>query len=281
MKEIKGNVDFKFKSLSEKSVDGLDKIIIEGYGSVNTKDRDGDVVIQYGIDMANFKKNPIILYQHDRHQPAGKVVKAEINEKGLYVQAEVYKEVNPQAYYAVKSGVVSMFSIGFKGLDGEYNEDTDTFYFTKSELLEISLVSIPANQDAKFAVVETPCGDGFCLANKSYTPEKVNNKQEQDNNKGEEVTEELLKELIATQKEMLTLMVGKEEKSEEPKEEVKEEIVEEVKEEKPEEVKEIKQEEPEEAIKNLEITEANFEEMLAIKEDLESKLNTFLKEQLQ
>jgi HK97 family phage prohead protease len=269
MQEVRGNVDFKFKSLSEKSVDGLDKIIIEGYGSVNTKDRDGDVVIQYGIDMTNFKKNPIILYQHDRHQPAGKVVKAEIKDKGLYVQAEVYKDVNPQAYYAVKSGVVSMFSIGFRGLDGEYNEETDTFYFTKSELLEISLVSIPANQDAKFEVVETPCGDGFCLANKSYKSEKVVNKQK-DNNKGEEVTEELLKELIATQKEMLTLMAAKEEKPEEPKEEVKEEVVEEVKEEKFEEV-----------IKNIEIIEANFEKMLAAKEDLESKLNTFLKEQLQ
>jgi HK97 family phage prohead protease len=274
MQEVKGSVDFKFKALSEKSDNGLDRIIIEGYGSVNTKDRDGDVVIQYGIDMTNFNKNPIILYQHDRHQPAGKVIKAEINDKGLYVQAEVYKDVNPQAYYAVKSGVVSMFSIGFRGLDGEYNEETDTFYFTKSELLEISLVSIPANQDAKFEVVETPCGDGFCLANKNYqhTGEDLKHKEE----KGVSVNEELLKELVATQKEILAIMSKKEEKIEEAKEET--EKVEAKQEDKVEETKEIWDAD---VIKNIEITEANFEEMLAFKEDLANKLNTFLKEQLQ
>jgi HK97 family phage prohead protease len=272
MQEVRGSLDFKFKSLEEKSDAGLERVIIEGYGSVNNKDRDGDVVIQYGIDMATFNKNPIILYQHDRHQPAGKVVKAEITDKGLYVKAEVYKEVNPQAYYAVKSGVVSMFSIGFIGKDGEYNAETDTFYFTKSELLEISLVSIPANRDAKFEVVESPCGDGFCLANKSYQPTE----QEKQKNKGEKVNEELLKELVATQKEILAIMSKKEEKTEEAKKET--DKVEAKQEDKVEEIKEIWDDD---VIKSIEITEANFDQMLKAKEELESKLDTFLKEQLQ
>jgi HK97 family phage prohead protease len=273
MKEVKGYLDFKFKSLSEKSDDGLDKIIVEGYGSTSTKDRDGDVVVPFGIDMGNFHKNPILLYQHDRHQPAGKVVKSEINDKGLYIQAEVYKEVNPQAYYAVKSGVVSTFSIGFRGLDGDYHEETDTFYFTKSELLEISLVSIPANPDAKFEVLQSPCGDGFCLANKNYQPTEEELKHKE---KGATVSEELLKELVATQKEILAIMSKKEEKTEEAKKET--EKVEAKQEEKVEETKELW---PADVIKNIEITEANFNQMLKVKEDLESKLNTFLKEQLQ
>jgi HK97 family phage prohead protease len=273
MQEVKGYLDFKFKSLSVKSDNGLDKIIVEGYGSTSTKDRDDEVVVSAGIDMTNFNKNPILLYQHAKHHPAGKVVKSEINDKGLYVKAEVYKDVNPQAYYAVKSGVVSMFSIGFRGLDGKYNEATDTFYFTKSELLEISLVSIPANPDAKFEVVETPCGDGFCLANKSYQPTEEDLKHKE---KGVSVNEELLKELVATQKEILAIMSKKEEKAEEAEKETEE--VEAKQEDKVEETKEIWDAD---VIKNIEITEANFEEMLAFKEDLANKLNTFLKEQLQ
>ena len=270
-----GNLEFKFKTLNEKSSDGLESVIIEGYASVNTKDRDGDVVIQYGIDMANFEKNPIILYQHDRGQPAGKVLASEITDKGLYVKAEVIKEVNPQAYYAVKSGVVTMFSIGFRGLDGEYNEETDTFYFTKTELLEISLVSIPANQDAKFEVVETPCGNGFCLANKGYKPEDKQKSEKQINQvQGDEVSEELIKSLLQTNEAILAHLKELSEKKEEAKEEKKEASeVEEKKEEKAEvEVKEEK--------KELEVTEENFNELLSYHKELGDKLNKFVAENI-
>jgi hypothetical protein len=140
-------------------------------------------------------------------------------------------------------------------------------------LLEISLVSIPANPDAKFEVLQSPCGDGFCLANKNYQPTEEDLKHKE---KGAAVNEELLKELVATQKEILALMPKKEEKPKEAKKEP--EKVEAKQEEKVEETKEIC---ADDVIKNIEITEDNFDQMLKVKEELESKLNTFLKEQLQ
>ena len=267
----KGYLDFTFKSDVTKNADGLEVVVIEGYASVDTKDRDGDVVVPKGIDTTNFEKNPIILYQHNRNSPAGKAVNFKIDDKGLYVKCEVYKDVNPQAYYAVKSGVVTMFSIGFRGLDGKYDEANDTFYFTKTELFEISLVSIPANQDAKFELVKTPCGDGFCLAGKHLKefPDipKANKEEEQSYTKGSDMTEELLKELVAINKELLSAISQLNKEPEVAKEDnvVPEDTAKEV--ETPFEIKEV--------------TEENFDTLLKLKEELESKLNKFVEENLQ
>jgi len=265
----KNFVNVKLKALTGEADD--EKIIVEGFANYNSKDRDNDVVIPYGIDLTNFNKNPIILWQHRRDEPAGKVIKAEIRNDGLYVQAEVYKSVNPQAYAAVKAGVVSMFSIGFRGIEGEYNEETDTFYFLKVELLEISLVSIPANQDSKFNLVENPCEDGFCLlGKKGYKPESNKIKSSKVDNKEKEMTEEivkLLQELVATTKELAkkTEVEEAEEASEEPAEVVEDEP---------------KEKGLTDLIAELEVTEKEFDELMKAHEELSSKLNKFALENI-
>lgn len=164
------NVSFDITDTTKQN-DGV--IIIEGYAN-RTKDndgntivdRDGDVVVHFGLD--NYLKNPIILYQHDHNKPAGKALDIATTDKGLYIKAEVHRDVNPEAYNAVKSQVVKTFSIGFRGKSGMYDPEMDIYYYMETELLEVSIVSVPANQDSTFDIVDTPCGNGFCLADKHY-----------------------------------------------------------------------------------------------------------------
>ena len=56
---------------------------------------------------------------------------------------------------AVKHGILKTFSVGFRLKDIEYAEEQDAYLLTKVELTEISIVSIPCNTDATFAVMKS------------------------------------------------------------------------------------------------------------------------------
>lgn len=121
-------------------------------GSSEVVDRDGDIVKLDGIDYTNFKSNPVVLWAHDASSlPIGKVVgvKRDMTSKKEYFDIEFgetpfAKEVES----LVVSGMIKATSIGFMIKDWDYNEKLDAFEFTETELLEISLCTIPANQEA-------------------------------------------------------------------------------------------------------------------------------------
>jgi len=163
--KVKGFLGCETKTLSAND----EYVEIEGYANYLSKDRDGDIVIPSGIDLSHYEKNPIVLYQHNQKEPCGKVVNIELRPDGLYVKARIYKALHEKAYNAVKLGVLKTFSIGFMGLDGEYDDETDTFFFKKTELFEISVVSVPSNRESVFEVLQSPCGDGFCLAQRNFS----------------------------------------------------------------------------------------------------------------
>jgi len=146
-------------------------ILIEGYANKFLDDngniivdRSMEAVLPSGYDIENFLKNPILLYQHFRDEPIGKVINIDIKPEGLYIQAEVHREMNQKAYYGVKNNILKTFSIGFRVKDAEMLENGVVIY-TELELLEVSIVSIPDQQDAIFSVLtEKPCENGgVCL----------------------------------------------------------------------------------------------------------------------
>ena len=152
----------------DKDDDGV--IYIEGWGNraysdegTELKDRDGDVVLPSAYKLDNFKANPVILYQHNRDSVIGKAIDVQILPQGLHIKAAIYRDLDQKAFTAIKSGVVSTFSIGFQATDGFYKEDSDTFYFSAVELLEVSAVTIPAQPQSTFSTVESPCGNGQCM----------------------------------------------------------------------------------------------------------------------
>jgi len=121
--------------------------------STATPDRMGDIIEQSGWVLDNYKKNPVILWQHRSSEPIGRANNIQVTERGLEVQIEFMPEdVNPTAARIekmVKEGFLNAVSVGFDPI--EYTErDTDSwsYHFTKQELLEISIVTVPANAEA-------------------------------------------------------------------------------------------------------------------------------------
>lgn len=119
------------------------------------KDRDGEIVLQEGLDITNYMKNPVILFGHDYWSlPIGKATKVEKNaETGQTIIEGVFasEEANPiaqQVRRLYEAGILVAVSIGFIAKEWEGN------VVTESELLELSFVPVPANPDALDTVKE-------------------------------------------------------------------------------------------------------------------------------
>ena len=136
------------------TVDGkIDSVTIEGYASTNDVDRHGDIVPTsvWEAGMKNYLKNPVILAYHDHSEPAGRMVEHRIDEKGLWVKARISAAAE-DVFNLVKDGVLTAFSIGFRIVDAEYNSAAELFVVKELELHEISVVSVPANQNTLFSL---------------------------------------------------------------------------------------------------------------------------------
>jgi HK97 family phage prohead protease/HK97 family phage major capsid protein len=129
-----------------------DSIYIEGYASTTDVDRQGDIVPAgvWEAGLKNYLRNPIILAQHDHDDPVGRMIQHRIDSNGLWIKARI--SAAAEIYNLVKDGVLTAFSVGFRVLDAEYNAATELFVIKKLELVEISVVSVPANQNTLFSL---------------------------------------------------------------------------------------------------------------------------------
>lgn len=127
-------------------------VAVASDGSV---DRDDERIAPEGWDFTNFLKNPVLLWAHNyREEPLGKVISIAREGPRLLFQPQFAVGISEMAkrifeYY--KAGVLNAFSVGFiprewKDEAGPSGEQVRTF--TKTELLEISCVPVPANPNA-------------------------------------------------------------------------------------------------------------------------------------
>jgi len=133
-----------------KADEEIDSIYIEGYASTNDVDRAGDVVpvSVWEAGMKNYLNNPIILAQHDHDDPIGRMVSHKLDAKGLWIKARI--SAAAEVFTLIKDEVLTAFSIGFRVLDAEYNAAAELFVIKELELIEISVVSVPCNQNTLF-----------------------------------------------------------------------------------------------------------------------------------
>lgn len=115
--------------------------------STSSIDRQGDSIDQAGWELDNFKKNPVLLWAHDYSAlPIGKVIGLEQGENFLKAKFQFAPaDANPIAGQIEKlyeGGYVNASSVGF--IPKERNGNI----ITRAELLELSLVPVPANQEA-------------------------------------------------------------------------------------------------------------------------------------
>lgn len=135
---------YKIFSLIEKKVDE-EKSTVEGIFSTSDEDRHGDVVQQVW-DLKHFKKNPVILNSHSYHDAAeviGKATSIKVKDGKLEGKIKFATGENPKAkviFDMIKGGFLNAFSVGF--IPKEFSNKGEIL---KSELLEVSVVSVPAN----------------------------------------------------------------------------------------------------------------------------------------
>ncbi|APT75052.1 hypothetical protein LN42_00560 [Marinitoga sp. 1137] len=120
--------------------------------STETVDRYGDIVEQNGWEFDNFLKNPVIPWGHNYSQPAiAKVAELKVVDGKLYFKAQFPKkgtyELADIVFELYKEGILNAFSVGFIPKEYQPNE-FGGYTYKKSELLEISAVTVPANQEA-------------------------------------------------------------------------------------------------------------------------------------
>ena len=147
------NLTSNFKALDENE-DG--SVNIKGYASTNDQDRAGDIINPNAWSkggIGNYENNPIILFNHDYHNPIGKTTELGVDERGLKIKGKISKSAG-KINELVKEGVLGAFSVGFRVKDADYIEETDGYRIKDAELFEISVVSVPANQAATFSVAK-------------------------------------------------------------------------------------------------------------------------------
>lgn len=120
-----------------------------------TVDRMGDIIEPDGWKLASFKKNPIALFGHDSKLPIGnwKNVRVEDGKlKGhLQFADEGTSPLIDTLRKLVDQKIIRAVSVGFKPIKGDPIDPDDIWggwKFTEQELLECSLVSVPANPAA-------------------------------------------------------------------------------------------------------------------------------------
>ena len=85
---MKDKMLFINSAIEKASMSKKDKNLkIAGYANTTSKDRAGDIVTAdawaKGVD--NFRRNPVLLYQHKHDCPIGKVNKITVDKKGIFV----------------------------------------------------------------------------------------------------------------------------------------------------------------------------------------------------
>ena len=118
-------------------------------------DRDKDRVMPNGAKLENFIKNPVLMYGHNYRDPwalIGKVGDLQIDSSGLNFVPELREAANDSDPMTViralwDQKLLRAASIGFNPTKWMENE-VGGRDFVEWELLEISIVPIPANQNA-------------------------------------------------------------------------------------------------------------------------------------
>jgi len=140
-----------------KAFEDGDDLHITGMASTNGTDRVGDVIetaawTKGGLD--NYLNNPVILFNHDYNQPIGRAVQLGTNDNGLQLKAKIAKSAG-HVGELIKEGVLGAFSVGFRVKDADYMVETDGYKIKDAELLEVSVVTVPANQAATFSLAKS------------------------------------------------------------------------------------------------------------------------------
>lgn len=165
--------DFEIKAVQD---DGS----FNGYGSVwDVVDTYNEVVAKgaFTESLAEIaaKGRPVpILWQHRSSEPIGAWSNLKENERGLFGDGQILLDagaMEQRAFAHMKARTVTGLSIGYWVRESSWDEKTGIRTLTKLDLVEISLVTFPANDDARVEAVKFKLAHGELPTRREY--EKV------------------------------------------------------------------------------------------------------------
>lgn len=144
-----------------KSID-VERRIIRGIATSPGVDRAGDVVEMSGITV----RNPIpLLLHHKKDLPVGTATLGAATKDGIPFEAEIavfgdagtVRDRLDEAWHSIKAGLLRGVSIGFRVIGDALDviRDTGGLRFKAIEILELSLVAIPANVNATITAIKS------------------------------------------------------------------------------------------------------------------------------
>lgn len=117
--------------------------------STASVDRQNEVIDQAGWDLESYRSNPVVLDSHKYdsvHDVIGKAIRAEVVNGSLEVDIIF---ADDDCAELVSKGFLRTVSVGFRSLARRPGAGAGApMTHTRMELLEVSLVAIPANRDA-------------------------------------------------------------------------------------------------------------------------------------
>jgi HK97 family phage prohead protease len=126
--------------------------VVSGYFSTADPDIDQFVIYpkgwEAGLDVY-MKHNPMFLWMHEPMFPIGRTTMTEIKRKGLFgaTEFDIGDDLGANLYRKTKAKFLGTYSVGFRATK-EPRFEEDTIFFDEMQLMEVSLVSIPANINA-------------------------------------------------------------------------------------------------------------------------------------
>lgn len=125
-------------------------VYIEGYASSVAKDIEGEVISKEALEAVAKEivaepYNKVFLNHNTKDIPIGKIIDAKVVDGKLFVRIVLNKAHKDfeTVYKSLKEGFLNALSIGFNAIKRESN------VIKELKVLEVSIVSLPANPEAK------------------------------------------------------------------------------------------------------------------------------------
>lgn len=132
--------------------------------STGIVDREKDTIAVAGWDLSNFLRNPVVLWGHDAASlPIGRAIDVGVEGGALKATVRFIPSDTPErgqfadaVYRLARQGFLGATSVGFQPIKWDYTQDKDRgaddwfpgIDFQEQELIELSVVTVPANPEA-------------------------------------------------------------------------------------------------------------------------------------
>lgn len=147
---------------SAKSFDPGAPMVIDAMANATIVDRGNELMPKSCWILNNYLLNPIVLFDHDYCRPVGASQTVEATDEGLKISAKVGEpgaghDLTPDQKMVrslLAQKVLNSLSVGFIPHEWTIDEKTGVLTYVRAELLEISIVSVPMQQNSQISNVK-------------------------------------------------------------------------------------------------------------------------------